>query len=259
MDGTPPTWAHADPCASHAPAQCYGEVAPEGVSRLVHLLPSASSRCAVRRTGDVLYDVGSGFGRVCAQLVELTNASVAGIEVNACRVAAARRAFAGFPLLLREGDVRDVGFTDATHLVLTSQCWDRALLRAIFGRLARRAPRLRCIVDVGSADALVAQDIVGLASAFGTVSAIAPDVTGTWDARAAALFITRGARGDDDGRGRDDAAAAAPCNRSCVGVRRARRWLESVAREVEASDLPGPLSPWRRPPPLLRARAAVVS
>jgi SAM-dependent methyltransferase len=218
----PPTWAHADPCAAVERDQCYGEVTERGLQRVLHLLPPS---CTLR-PDSVVYDVGSGFGAAAAFLRAATNVDrVVGVEINACRAAvAARRARDGLTLV--HGDVRRLGFEDATHVYLTSQCFSPSLLRAIFSRLAARAPRLRCIVDVGSADALVAQRIVPLAASWGAVREIAPDITATWDEHAAALYVVRGA-----------------CNATCV--RRARRWLEHTAAEAEASDLPGPVNPWR--------------
>ena len=38
-------------------------------------------------------------------------------------------------LELRRGDVRRLGFADATHVFVTAQCWGEDLLRTLFGRL----------------------------------------------------------------------------------------------------------------------------
>ena len=242
----PAAWAFDDPCWSSDVSLCYGELTTSGVYRLLHLLslPASAPQCSLTAS-DVLYDIGSGFGRVAALLRESTNVSrVVGIEVNSCRARSAARlqgSHGGGGLSFVHGDVRKVGFDDATHLYLTSQCWPTALLRTIFGRLARRTPKLRCIIDVGSLDALVMQDLAEVASTFGEVRAIGRQVSGTWDVHAAAVLVVRPMHG-----------AGVACNRSCV--RRSRRWLEAVARDVEEVDLPGTPSPWRRPPPLIDVR-----
>ena len=239
----PAAWAFADPCRSPELSQCYGELTYSGVSRLLSLLshPLIAPQCSLTSTS-VLYDIGSGFGRVAGLMRELTNVShVVGVEVNGCRARTAALSLRRWPrggLSFVHGDVRNVGFPDATHLYLTSQCWPTALLRAIFGRLARRAPQLRCIVDVGSLDALHMQDLAEVAASFGDVRAIGRQVSGTWDPYAGAVFIARPLSG--------------ACNRTCV--RRSRRWLEAAAREAEAVDLPGTPSPWRRPPPMIDVR-----
>ena len=161
----------------------------------------------------VVYDVGSGFGRIAAAIRARTNVSrVVGVEVSGCRARAALRRYGGrMPgLQLQHADIRDVGFADATHLYLTSQCWQPSLLTAIFGM---HAPRLRCIIDVGSLDALAAQRIAHFAAGFGPVRSLARQIPGTWDAHAAALFVTRGA-----------------CNATCASKAQAR--IEQASQEA---------------------------
>ena len=227
----PPAWAVSDPCTSSRPEHCYGELTQHGFRRLLHHLPPS---CQLQ-TDSVFYDIGSGFGRLAAYVRAHTNVSrVVGVEINGCRARAAQKRFfgrrpshsKGFVLL--NADIRATGFDDATHLYLTSQCWRPSLLTAIFGRLASRAPRLRCILNVGSLDALAAQDIAALAAPFGPVRWLCREVSGTWDAYAAALVVTRGG-----------------CNASCV--RRARERIAQASADVEAIDRPGPPNPWRRP------------
>jgi hypothetical protein len=89
------------------------------------------------------------------------------------------------------------------------------------------------VVDIGSVEALAAQDVAALAAPGWAIHAVGQEVEGTWDPRAAALFFTRSV-----------------CNASCV--RRARRRLARLTEETEAVDRPGPLSPWRPPPALIR-------
>ena len=221
-----PRWVHAaDPCASMAREQCYGEVLNHGLQRMLQMLPSP----CILRPDDVIYDVGSGFGAAAAYMSDAVNVSqVVGVEVNACRAATAASrhgANATSRLLLRLGDVRKLGFDRATMIYMTSQCFAPSLLRSIFGRLAVRAAKLRCIVDVGSLDSLASQRIVSLAAPWGMVRRIAQDITATWDEHAAAIYFVRGA-----------------CSASCV--RRAHRWLKHAAEDLEAADLPGPVNPW---------------
>ena len=44
-------------------------------------------------------------------------------------------------------DVRATGFDDATHILMASQCMGADLVADIFG-LARRAPKLRCVIKL---------------------------------------------------------------------------------------------------------------
>ena len=232
MDGHRPTWAASDPCASLEQAQCYGEVTELGLRRSLYLMETHS--CTITDTS-VVYDIGSGHGNVARFFRTQTNASrIVGIEINACRATVAeaqhRKLLARPDFALLHGDVRQLGFDDATHVFLTSQCWDSELLGAIFGQLARRARQLTCVVSVGSLDALASQRLAALAAPFGRVGAIALRVAGTWDANAAAVHIVP-ARGGG-------------CNRSCV--RRTHRILKRAAEHVEADDYPGAeLNPWR--------------
>lgn len=226
MASTPP-WALADPCAAIEHEQCYGEISRVGLSRVLSLL-NELPECSVGE-GDELLDVGSGFGRAATFMRRSVEVRVTGIEINRCRASAAmKRAKRTHGLNLILGDVRRLGFGNASHVYLTSQCFGHDLLRELFGRLANRAPRLRCVVDVGSLDALSAQSFPLMASLWGRVAAIGREVRTSWDSHAAALFVTRGT-----------------CNASCV--RRAERRLAQAAEETEAHDLPGPQSPWQRP------------
>ena len=220
----PPRWAISDPCSSSHREHCYGELTRHGLRRLLSILPPACSMEA----DSVVYDVGSGFGRIAAAIRARTNVSrVIGVEVSGCRARAALKRYGGrvHGLTLQHADIRDVGFADATHLYLTSQCWQPSLLTAIFGM---HAPRLRCIIDVGSLDALAAQHIAAFAAAFGPVRSLARQISGTWDEHAAALFVTRG-----------------ECNATCVS--RAQERIEQASQEAEDTDRPGPMNPWRRP------------
>lgn len=238
MLGQPPAWAHHDPCATSARGQCYGEITAHGLRRLLQLLPP---QCALR-ADTVVHDVGSGFGDAAARLRRWTNVSrVVGIEINACRAAAAaNRHGRTAGLELSAGDVRRVGFASAHVVYLTPQCWAADLLGVIFSELAPRAPSLRCIVAFGSIDALAAQGLPALVQRWGSIARVGRDVEGTWDARAAAVYVTR------DGRGACANRTSAAC------VRRMRRLLASASTAAEraaaADGDAGPASPWRRPP-----------
>lgn len=207
------------------PEQCYGEITPHGMRRMLWLLPSA---CALR-ADSVLYDVGSGFGRFASFLRSHTSVRrVVGIEVNECRARIAAR-LAAPSLEFRSGDVRELGFDDATHVFITSQCWGTQLLRDLFGRLAHRAPHLGCVVNYGSLPH--AQDLASLTAAWGRLAGVGASVAGTWDRHATALYIRRDAS----------------CNATTACIRSTHRRLASAAREAEAAAERGE-SPWRRPP-----------
>lgn len=225
-------WQHGEPSHWSAcdrpedPEQCYGEITPDGMRRLLWLLPSA---CALR-PDSVLYDIGSGFGRFAAFLRTRANVShVVGLEVNECR--ARRAAHLNAPgLELRHGDVRRLGFDDATHVFMTSACWGEELLRDLFGRLAHRSRRLGCIVNFCSLPH--AHDLAALVAGWGRLAGIGQSIAGTWDPHAAALYIRKG---------------ACSGNGSSACVRRMRRRLATAAKEAEAAAQEGE-SPWRRPP-----------
>ena len=207
-------------------AQCYGEARTTGLARIISLLENVP-KCALYPSDEII-DVGSGFGRAAAYLRRATNVKrVVGIEINGCRARlAARRSGPGLELL--HGDVRVAGLGNATHVYLTSQCFGSTLLADFFGRLAMQAPRLRCIIDLGSFDALSAQHLTSVSSQWGRVVAIGHEVRTTWDAHAGVIFVVRG-----------------PCNSSCS--ERAENRIARAAMDTEATDFAGPQSPWQQP------------
>lgn len=228
MGGQPPSWAACE--RPHAPEQCYGEITPHGMSRLLWLLPG---RCALQAES-VLYDIGSGFGHFASFLRSRTNsARVVGIEINSCRAQQAARLSAP-GLTFVQGDVRRLGFADATHAFLTSQCWGSELMTDVFGRLAEQAERLACMVMFGSLPhALELPPILGR---WGTIDSFASSVSGTWDPAATALYLVR----------------KTGCNTSKSCMRKMQKKLAAAesqaAREANVAAAAGD-SPWRLPPP----------
>ena len=178
--------------------ECYGEPELEGYPILINSWPPA---CALDAQS-VFYDVGSGHGRLAAYIRLHTNVSaVRGIEINVCRHS---RAIELQSLLTREipqrahtmsfvnGDVRALGFADATHIFLSSQCWDEALMRDVLAHATKRAPRLRCAVLFSwrRPDHWTA-DLRRMADAWGHVVGV-HSVPTTWSG-ASAVFLRRGA------------------------------------------------------------------
>ena len=176
--------------------QRYGEVTAAGLKELVRKWPDV---CAIEKHS-VVYDIGAGFGRLGAYLRLFTNASrIRGIEVNECRhwhskalLKTVRRVQPSTTgaLNFALGDVRDLGFSDATHVLLAAQTWGAELLTDIF-RQALAAPRLRCVVVVSRRLPRGWTEAVSvLASSFG--HAVAVNYLPTTYVSASAIFFRRG-------------------------------------------------------------------
>ena len=161
------------------------------------------------------------------------SARVVGIEINSCRAQQAARLSAP-GLTFVQGGVRRLGFADATHAFLTSQCWGSELMTDVFGRLAEQAERLACMVMFGSLPhALELPPILGR---WGTIDSFASSVSGTWDPAATALYLVR----------------RTGCNTSKSCMRKMQKKLAAAesqaAREANVAAAAGD-SPWRLPPP----------
>jgi SAM-dependent methyltransferase len=190
-------------CDSSQIEQCYGEPSIEGIYQLTAAM--RKSACALQ-SDSVIYDIGSGYGRLATYLFLKERAQqVKGIEINECRGGAAveladavKGAVAGGPdadqmgqLTLMTGDVRALGFADATHIFLSSQCWSAALLSEVYGRLAQASPKLQCIVNFARGRPLgFERSIDELAETWGHVVG-SKFVPTTWGG-ATATFIKRG-------------------------------------------------------------------
>ena len=91
-----------------------------------------------------------------------------------------------------DGDSVIAGFDDATVLFISSQCWPTALLEDVYGRLAQRAKRLRCIVNFAAQRPYGWNDttVGAMAAAWGHVAG-AQRVPTTWGG-ATAIFLHKG-------------------------------------------------------------------
>lgn len=228
LRGEPSSWSACE--RPDAPEQCYGEIAANGMARLLWLLPE---RCALR-SDSVLYDIGSGFGHFASFLRSRTNSSrVVGVEINGCRAQEAAKLSVP-DLTFVQGDVRRIGFADATHVFLTAQCWSSALLSDVTGRLAQQAERLACMTVFGSLP--YALELPPILGRWGTIDSFASSVSGTWDPAATALYIVR----------------KSGCNASASCMRKMQKKLAAAelqaAREANVATAAGD-SPWRLPPP----------
>lgn len=192
-------------CDAGGDGQCYGEpTATIGYEALSAAL--RESACSLTKD-DVVYDVGSGYGRVALSLwLSERVRAVKGVEIHKCRAASARelghqlrRAVSRGPdraslgeLQLVQGDIRASGFDDATVLFLSSQCWPTGLLEDVYGRLAQRAKGLRCIINFAAnwPHGWNATTVGALAAGWGHVAG-AQRVPTTWGG-ATATFLRRG-------------------------------------------------------------------
>ena len=176
--------------------QRYGEPTADGLYRLLQQWPD---ECAIDNES-VVYDVGSGFGRLCAYLRLHTNASaVRGLEINECRHHHAealretvRRVLPSAGALdFILGDVRQLGFGEATHVLLAAQTWGEALLTGIF-RQALAARRVRCVSVISSGlPRGWTRRVSTLASTFGH-TVVVNYLPTTYATSAAAVFFRRG-------------------------------------------------------------------
>jgi hypothetical protein len=139
--------------AAGSGASTYGEILPASARRLLRWLDPGP--------GEVLFDLGSGSGRLPIQAVcETAVGRAVGVELSADRHAAARAAFALLRgaldadgrreiesrLEFRGEDLRATDLGDATIVYLASTSFPAELLAATCRRLERDAPRLRLIV-----------------------------------------------------------------------------------------------------------------
>ena len=183
-------------CPALSREECYGELTEHGLESLIAGWPP---ECGALEPGSTLYDLGSGFGHLLLYFWLHTGLGVAkGIEINGCRATAAaalgRRASAALAggtsaaaLSFQHGDVRASGFRDATHVLLSSQCWRETLVADVF-RLAKEAPRLRCIVQLSNARAPV--NVSAHAASWGSAVGVR-SLNATWRGATATFYVHR--------------------------------------------------------------------
>jgi SAM-dependent methyltransferase len=124
----------------------YGEALPEGVDALRALLELGPD--------DVLYDLGSGTGRVVLQL-GLTSAAgrLVGVELSPTRhehaeaaaEALRRRGLRTAPMDFRCEDIAAADISDGTYFYMCSTAFSAAICRRVAERVAA-APRFRALV-----------------------------------------------------------------------------------------------------------------
>jgi hypothetical protein len=129
----------------------YGEILYPGVNRLIESMTIGKN--------DVLYDLGSGVGKVPLQFLLKTPIKKAcGVEAHTERHHAAeavyKKVHEELPELFSSGrhlqsiykNFLDVDFTDATILFIASSCYSDELLIDL-GRMADHCPNLRYIIS----------------------------------------------------------------------------------------------------------------
>lgn len=185
-------------CPINSTEQCYGEPTMVGLLRLLQQWPREDALSE----HSVFYDIGSGFGRLSAFLSLATNASrVRGVEINECRYKESVKLLRSIRneadmmrdrLDFRLGDIRALGFTDATHCLLASTCWSASLIANIF-EMAASAQRLGSIIILSKRlpTAWEANPrLTQLASSWGHIVAV--NHVPTSYGGASAFFIRRG-------------------------------------------------------------------
>lgn len=207
--------------------QRYGEPTERGLRALLWHWPV---ECAIDDQS-IVYDVGSGFGRLCAFVRLFTNASaVRGMEINECRhrhaealresVQQALPSVGALDFVL--GDVRRRGFADATHVLLAAQTWGEGLLVDILEQ-ALVARRVRCltVISRGLPRGWTSR-VSDLVSSFGH-AVVVNSLPTTYAASASAVFFRRGrcAAPSDEERtvrrhAREDTAPAASRRRAAA-------------------------------------------
>jgi riboflavin synthase len=134
-------------------ASAYGEILPGSAARLLGWLALTED--------DVLYDLGSGVGKLVLQAACTTPVGRAvGVELSEFRHAAAEELLAALlarlepaaaaalraRVELRKGDLRQADLPDATVVYAGSTSYPDPLLAALAER-ARSAPRLRALIS----------------------------------------------------------------------------------------------------------------
>ena len=127
----------------------YGELLPAGVDKLVRILGLDSSAS--------FYDLGAGTGKAMLQLaaMEPSLTKAVGIELSPTRLEYATLAHerlqaagvAMCPVELREGNIEQDIYRDATHVFVSSVCFDDVLLRKIAANLGA-SPAFRVLVSL---------------------------------------------------------------------------------------------------------------
>jgi hypothetical protein len=210
-------------CPAESSEECYGELLNDGYEQILQGMPPPGSPCALT-PDSVLYDIGSGFGRLVMYARLRTNISRAvGIEINACRhrgavrgkaalEAAAQRSRGGSmkgstasssssretPLLMAgldlvNGDVREQSLGDATHVHMSIQCWGHELIDKIVSHLVPKAPRMRCMLFSAHA----AKHVLSLPDGanlekldrWGVLDQVEQKVHGSWTEEGDVLYV----------------------------------------------------------------------
>ena len=129
----------------------YGEILQPSVSSLINEIDITRD--------DVIYDLGSGIGKVCAQLFLQTNAKkIVGIEIVETRHNVANRTknklSSKFPSKFRNQrleflnmDINDTDMSEATLIYMCSTCYSEALLNGIVDKIDK-LPNVRAIISL---------------------------------------------------------------------------------------------------------------
>ncbi|MBS1986491.1 methyltransferase domain-containing protein [Candidatus Dependentiae bacterium] len=118
----------------------YGEITPSALTALLQQLSITKK--------DVLYDLGSGTGKVVMQsYLEFPFKKVVGIELSAQRYKEAQRALAGLKsrgfvdkkrsISFIQGDIVETPYTDATVVYLCSTCFSDDLMTKLAEKFSR--------------------------------------------------------------------------------------------------------------------------
>ena len=152
----------------------YGEVTVKGVRQLaaaMFFIPatrpgfSTDGVTTVQEVDVIFYDLGSGVGRLAAQIF-LDHRSVTksvGVELSAARHAIAGAALARLSLLTDiagrieyiHDNILTTDFGTATHIYISSLCFPEAVLNALADRICNNAaPNLRVIAALSQINGL---------------------------------------------------------------------------------------------------------
>ena len=116
----------------------YGEITSQALGKLIEHFQNNLSK------SDVLYDLGSGIGKVATQVVLTTPARAVGIELSPTRHAIAaniknelvrKNIIPKNKLQFIEGNILDVNLDDATIIFMCSTCFSDELMKKITERI----------------------------------------------------------------------------------------------------------------------------
>ncbi len=159
----------------HGGAPTYGEIKPESLAVLLNDLQLSDK--------DILYDLGSGIGKVCAQVALTTPARAVGVELSTTRHTLAQEAKKALldqnilkdnnKLKFIEGNILEVPCNDGTVFFLCSTCFSPDLMEKLVDKLSTiKGARILTLKDLPANNSFVLQKTYTLPMSWSNVTNI---------------------------------------------------------------------------------------